>query len=260
MNQTAEATSKITNPERISRIVLRMSDGRMQALFRTKDNIKVGIRANFARFDGQAQPPQIVFDKISDIGLQKLEKGMPVKVEVIGMPSKVMFVTTITDKTEDGVICSLPASLVTIERRQNSRYRVTPSAMAYLSFSLWAPEDDDPSAPPFFDAYRSLAGWIPIMDISAGGVCVQSHFPSFINVLETVDIDPKAKLHLPMSAPMPVQAAIRWKRRIKNRFSEDNRERYQLDFRLGIEFLELSEEYQVKIRNYLRQLSVADAI
>jgi hypothetical protein len=63
-----------------------------------------------------------------------------------------------------------------------------------------------------------------------------------------------------MSAPMPVQAAIRWKRRIKNRFSEDNRERYQLDFRLGIEFLELSEEYQVKIRNYLRQLSVADAI
>jgi c-di-GMP-binding flagellar brake protein YcgR len=237
-----------------------MCDGRMQALIRTKDNIKVGIRANFARFDGQKNPPVIIFDKISEIGLQKLEKGIPIKIEVIGMPSKVMFVTSIIDKADEGVICSLPASLVTIERRQNSRYRVTPSAMAYLSFSLWEPEDDDPSAPPFFDAYRSLAGWIPILDISAGGVCVQSHFPAFINTLETVDLDPKAKLHLPMSAPMPVQAAIRWKRRIKNRFEEDNRERYQLDFRLGIEFLELQEEYQIKIRNYLRQLSVADAI
>jgi len=237
-----------------------MCDGRMQALIRTKDNAKVGIRANFARYDGLKNPPQIIFDKISEFGLQKLEKGTPVKIEVIGMPSKVMFVSTINDKTEEGVLCNLPASLVTIERRQNSRYRVTPSAMAYLSFSLWSPVDDDPSAPPFFDAYRSLAGWIPILDISAGGVCVQSHFPSFINFLETVDLDPKAKLHLPMSAPMPVQAAIRWKRRIKNRIDEDNRERYQLDFRLGIEFLELQEDYQIRIRNYLRQLSVADAI
>lgn len=260
MNQPAEATSKITNPERISRIVARMCDGHMHALIRTKDSPKIGIRASFARMDSQKNPPQILFDKISEFGLQKLDKGIPVKIEVIGMPSQVMFVSSILEKTGEGVLCALPASLVTVERRQNSRYRVTASAMAYMSFSLWSPEDDDPSAPPFFDAYRNLAGWIPILDISAGGVCVQSHFPSFINVLEAVDLDPKAKLHLPMSAPMEVQAAIRWKRRIKNRIDEDNRERYQLDYRLGVEFLDLQEEHQIKIRNYLRQLSVADAI
>ncbi len=260
MNQTAEATSKITNPERITRIVARMCDGHMQALIRTKENAKVGIRANFSQFDGQKQPPQIVFDKISELGLQKLEKGMPVKIEVIGMPSKVMFVSVISEKTADGVLCNIPHSLVTIERRQNSRYRVTPSAMAYLSFSVWSPEEDDPSSPPFFDAYKGLASWIPVLDISAGGICIQSHFPSFINALETIELDPRAKLHLPMSAPMVVQAAIRWRRRIKNRVIEDKRERYQLDFRLGIEFLELSDEFQIKIRNYLRQLSVADAI
>ncbi len=260
MNQTAEATSKITNPERILRIVARMCDGQMQVLIRTKENLKVGIRANFTRFDGSKHPPQIVFDKISEFGLQKLEKGIPVKVEVIGMPSKVMFVTTINEKLADSIRCNIPASLVTIERRQNSRYRVLPSSMAYLSFSLWQPQDDDPSAAPFFDAYRGLAAWIPIMDISAGGICVQSHFPSFMNALEAVELDPKARLHLPMSAPIPVQAAIRWRRRIKNRIHDEKRERIQLDFRLGIEFHELQEEFQLKIRNYLRQLSVADAI
>jgi hypothetical protein len=232
----------------------------MQLLIRTRDNVKVGIRANFARYDGLKNPPQIFFDRISELGLQKLEKGTTVKIEVIGMSSKVMFVSTIIDKVEEGVLCNLPAFLVTIERRQNSRYRVTPSAMAYLSFSLWLPDNTDPSAPPFFDAYRNLAGWIPVLDISASGACVQSHFPSFINFLETVELDPDAKLHLPMSAPMPVQAAIRWKRRIKNRIEEDNSERYQLDFRLGIEFLDLQDDYQMRIRNYMRQLSMADAI
>jgi c-di-GMP-binding flagellar brake protein YcgR len=258
--QNVEPTSKITNPERIGRIVARMCDGRMQALIRTKDNSKVGIRASFARTDTLKGSTLIQFEKISNFGLQKLDKGMQIKVEVIGMPSKVMFVTEIKDKLSDGIVCSLPASLVSIERRQNARYRVTNATMAYLSFSVWQPEDEDPASPPFFDAYRTLATWIPILDMSTGGVCIQSHFPSFINVLESIAVDTNAKLHLPMSPPMPVHAAIRWKRRIRNRIIEDVNERYQLDFRIGVEFLEIQEEQRNRIRNFLRQLSVADAI
>lgn len=228
-------------------------------MIRTKENVKVGIRANFARFE-EVKPPRVVFDKISEFGLQKLVIGTPVKIEVIGMPSKVTFVTTVAEKTADAIICHQPTSLVTIERRQNARFAVTTSAMAYLSFSAWSPADDDPASPPLFASYRHLAGWVPILDISAAGACIRSHFPSFINVLETVQLDPGAKLHLPMSSPMDIQAAIRWKRRIKNRIIEGNDERYQMDFRVGIEFMNLSEECQIKIRHYMRQLSVADAI
>jgi hypothetical protein len=258
--QNLEPTSKITNPERIVRIVARMCEGHMQALIRTKDNTKVGIRASFHRSELDRNPPLIHFDKISSFGLEKLDKGMQIKVEVIGMPSQVMFVTEIREKLGDGIVCSVPSSLVSIERRANARYKVTNSAMAYLSFSVWQPDEEDPSSPPFFEAYQGLAGLIPVLDISAGGVCIQSHFPAFMNVLETVALDTQAALHLPMSAPMPVQASIRWKRRIRNRIIEDESERYQMDFRIGVELADLQEEQRNKIRNYLRQLSVADAI
>jgi hypothetical protein len=232
----------------------------MQAILRTKDNSKVGIRASFAFFDNAQKVPQIVFDKISVFGLEKLAHGIPVKVEVIGMPSKVMFISTISNKSIDGISCPIPGSLVSIERRQASRYRVTPAAMAFVSFSVWKPEAADVSAPPFFEAFQSMASWVPILDMSNGGACIGTHFPSLINTVDKIDHDPKAHIHLPMSPPIPFQAAIRWKRRIRNRIIEDQEERYQLDFRLGIEFLSLQEDQNVRIRNYLRQLSVVDAI
>ncbi|MCX6130878.1 MAG: hypothetical protein NTX25_17700 [Proteobacteria bacterium] len=260
MNANAEASSKITNPERISRIISRMCDGHMQVILRTKNNINLGIRANFSKLYSSKNSSSIEFNQISKFGLEKLSAGMLIKVEVIGMPSKVTFVASITELAETGVLCSFPNTLVTIERRQNSRYKVNPSSMAYLSFSVWAPEVDDPSSPPFFEAYRSLANLVPIADMSNNGICIQSHFPSFINVLDNIELDPKAGLHLPMSPPIAVKAVIRWKRRIKNRIVEDKSERYQLDYRVGIELIELHTDQQLKIRSFLRALSMADAI
>lgn len=260
MNQEkTENSSKISNPLRISRIVAKMCQGHMQAIIRTKESSKLSIRAAFAKYE-TGREPEIVFDKISNYGLEKLNSGMQIKIEVIGMPSKVMFVTTIKTKSSTAITCSLPLSLVSIERRQNSRFRAIPSAMAYLSFSVWSPEDNDFAAPPFFDVYRNISSWLPLVDISAGGICIQSHFPSFINQLETIDFDPEARLHLPMSTPMPIKAQIRWRRRIKNRIIDDFGERYQLDFRVGVEFAELQDEQRSRIRQYLRQLSLADAI
>lgn len=259
VKENPENTSKINNPLRISRIVTKMCQGRMQALIRTKDNAKLGIRAAFARFE-PGQDPLIVFDKISNFGLEKLSSGMPIKVEVIGMPSKVMFVTEIKVKGPSDISCSLPLSLVSVERRQNARYPVLPMAMSYMSFSLWQPGEHDPASPPFFDAYRSLSSWVPLLDISAGGICIQSHFPSFINQLDKIDLDPNAQLHLPMQNPISVKASIRWRRRIRNRVVDEHGERYQLDFRVGVEFSEMIDENKNRIRQYLRQLSMADAI
>lgn len=254
--QTLENTTKITNPERIARILSKMCEGRMQVIIRTKESSKLGIRANFLSLSKEG----LLFDRISVFGLEKIPLGLPVKIEVLGMPTMVMFFVEARQKDSDKLVCSVPSMLVSVERRQNSRFKVIPSSMAYMSFSMWQPEDQDLGAPPFFEAYRTLASWIPMVDISAGGVCLSSHFPSFLSALESVSLDAEAKLHLPMQNPLPVQAAIRWKRRIRNRFADNDSERYQLDFRLGIEFVGLSDEHKLRIRNYLRQLSVAEAI
>ncbi len=255
-----DTTSKITNPQRIARILTKMCEGRMQVIIRTKENIKLGIRATFAAITVE-RSGTVSFDKISVFGLEKLSLNGPIKIEVMGMPTMVMFITEVLEKVGDTITCQLPVMLTSIERRQNSRFKVSPAFMAYMSFSVWQPEANDTGAAPFFEVYRSMAGWIPLVDISAGGICLSSHFPSFINALDNVNLDTQANLHLPMQNPLAVQAAIRWKRRIKNRLVDaDDSERYQMDFRIGVEFAELSDERKIQIRNYLRQLSVAEAI
>lgn len=231
----------------------------MQVIIRTRENSKLGIRANFASIS-RDKDSKLVFDKISVFGMEKVPLSTAIKIEVLGMPTMVTFFAEVQSKDADRIVCALPGVLVSVERRQNSRFKVIPSSMAYMSFSLWQPKDDDLGAPPLFDAYRALAGWVPLLDISAGGVCLSSHFPSFINNLENVQLDPAAYLHLPMQIPLPIKAAIRWKRRIRNRLVDADAERYQLDFRIGVEFVDLIDEHKARIRNYLRQLSVAEAI
>lgn len=255
-----EVKSKITNPERIQRIVHRMCEGKMQVLIRIKKDSKVGIRATFSAVKAQSPKSQIHFNDISEFGLQKLSVDQSVRFEVIGMPSKVMFMGKITNISQGALAIELPTTLISIERRQNVRYPTTAVKMAYLATSLWKPLLNDVSAPPIFEQFRPISNWLPIFDMSIGGVCVKSHFPSALNLLTGAADDPKAKLILPMTDPIILPVAFRWQRRIKNRVLEAGRERYQLDFRLGIEFLEVEPTAITKIKQFLRQLSVADAI
>ncbi len=232
----------------------------MQVLIRIKKDTKVGIRATFGGVGAAASKTIVKFIEISEFGLQKLSPEQVVRFEVIGMPSKVVFMSKIIETGAGALSIDLPSTLISIERRQNVRYPTTSVKMAYLATSLWRPLLNDVSAPPIFEQFRPISNWLPIFDMSIGGVCVKSHFPSVLNLLSSASDDPKARLILPMSDPIVLPVAFRWQRRIKNRVLEAGRERYQLDFRLGIEFLEVDANSVTKIKQFLRQLSVADAI
>lgn len=255
-----EVKSKITNPERVLRIIHRMCEGKMQALIRLSNSSKLGIRCSFLSVDETASSPMIFFDGISKSGAEKLSPGDVVKFEVIGMPSKIVFATKILEKSAMGLTCSLPGSLVSIERRQNARYTTTLSRMAYYVPGFWKPSIDDIASPPCIYSYADLTNWLPILDISAGGLCIKTHFPSILTSIQDLTLDENAKLILPMSEPIDLSVTIRWQRRIKNKFSDGDKDRHQLDFRFGIEFAEISEQDQLKIKQFLRQLSLADAI
>lgn len=258
MNQPLETSSKIVNPERIARLVTRMCEGSMQVIIRTKDNSKMGIRACFGAADSEQK--YVIFGKISEAGITKLPIGSQIKVEVLGMPSQVVFITVVRGRSAGGIICLMPKSLVSTERRHSTRHKVTPSLPGFMSFSVWNPEINDITCAPFFSAYRSTASWISIADISAGGVCLLSRFPSFQTAVETIPEDPQSFLHLPMSQPIPIVASIRWKRKIKIRIEENEGERFIMEYRVGVEFQGLLDEHNQKIKSYIRQLSIADAI
>lgn len=258
MNQPVETSSKIVNPERIARLVTRMCEGSMQVIIRTKDNAKMGIRACFGAPD--QSNAHVIFGKISEAGIMKLPIGTQIKIEVLGMPSQVVFITVVRGRANGAIICLMPKSLVSTERRHSTRHKVTSTLPSFMSFSVWNPDMNDITCTPFFSAYRNTASWVSIADISAGGVCLLSRFPSFQTAVESVTEDPQSFLHLPMTQPIPLHAAIRWKRKIKIRIEENESERFIMEYRVGIEFQGLSDEQNQKIKSYIRQLSIADAI
>ncbi|MFW7382082.1 MAG: hypothetical protein ACOH5I_24970 [Oligoflexus sp.] len=229
-------------------------------MIRLQHDAKVGIRCSFLAVEKKPGGTVIFFDGMSEFGVKKLSVNDTVKFEVIGMPSKVVFAAKILEKSRSGLTCSLPASLISIERRQNLRYGTTDSKMAYFRPSFWTPQSTDIAAPPAFEQFHFVASWIPILDMSAGGLCIRTLFPSILHALDGHNIDENAQIILPMSEPITLGVAIRWQRRIKNRYIDAERERYQLDFRFGVEFIDLSDDANLKLKQFLRQLSVADAI
>ncbi len=261
MSEDLGASSKISNPDRISRLVARMCDGNMQVLLRHRDSGKVTIRGAFIKMGNIGQKPVILMGKMSEAGLIKLERDMPVKVEVLGMSSQLTFQTLIVDKNQDGIICSMPKTLINTERRTNSRFRVSNKLTAFMSFGFWKSVENDPSSSPFFSSYGGIPNWIGIADISMGGVCLVTRFPAFLHASEAMTDKVQALLHLPMSQPLPMNGVIRWRRKIKNRVEDELvGERFQLEYRIGFEFAEIGDDQQQKIRHFIRQLTVAEAI
>lgn len=261
MSQDLGASSKISNPDSISRLVARMCDGSMQILLRHRDSGKVTIRGAFIKLGKFKQNPAILLGKMSEAGLGKLELGMPIKVEVLGMPSQITFLTMVLEKASGGIICAMPRSLISTERRTNARFRCTQNVTAFMSFNFWKAQQAEPSSPPFFSSYGGISNWISIADISLGGVCLLTRFPSLLNASDAQTEPMESFLHLPMMAPLRINGIIRWRRKIKNRIEDEYvGERFQLEYRLGFEFAEVGDEQQQKLRHFIRQLTVAEAI
>lgn len=236
-----------------------MCEGGMYALIRVDPKSKIGIRSNFHSVS--LEEKSIVFSGISEYGLEKLAPDKIVRFEVIGMPSKVVFQTKILKTMgAGGVICEFPAALISIERRSAARCTTNHNIMAYMELGLWKPDPDNIDAPPGFFHHRDIYSWIPVLDVSVGGVCLQTHFPSCITAIGDNKEDLNASLILPMQEPLQIPVTFRWQKRIRNRLKGTTNDRYQVDYRVGVEFLSISEEQLVKLKQFIRQLSVSEAI
>lgn len=231
----------------------------MLALIRTKADPNVGIRCNFDQVV-DSRNSSVVFSNISEYGLSKLKPDDLVKVEVVGMPSKVIFQTRVDQVNNDSIRCDLPKSLISIERRSSARIQTKSKLMAYMKLSVWEPDILNVGTPPSFPQYNDMHKWVPILDLSTGGACLSTRFPSLLQSIANCDHDPHALLILPMIPAIAVATTFRWHRRVRSRISENKDERYALEFKVGIEFNNLSDEDSLKLKQFIRQLSIADAI
>lgn len=204
--------------------------------------------------------PSMRISNISEKGIAHIAGKPKVQIEFVMMSTKVVFVSSIIAREQNSLLITLPTSLVSIERRKNARYGCTEDLMAFLDLSVWKPHLEDVTAPPFYLHQRSVSSYLHVSDVSFGGLCAVARFPAVNQTLKRGLIDDRAKLVLPMQAPVEVGVEVRWAKRIKEHVVGAGDQTYMRSYRFGVEFTGHTDLMRISIRQFIQQLSQADAI
>lgn len=252
---------KITNPERVVRILRRICQGSLPVMIRVMDNVSIAVKGRAAAVVVESGIKGMRISNVSDKGIFHLKVGSKVQVEFVMMATKVVFVSMISMREQSSLIVDLPLSLVSIERRKNARFPTTRDLSAFLELSIWMPNGDDLTAPPTFPHYRDLGARMQIVDMSNGGICAVSRFPAVNDIARRGLIDDHSKIIVPMQKPIVIAMEIRWVKKIKEAVkAPDGSIRTMRSYKFGAEFAKINEESLLKIRQFMQQLSQAEAI
>ena len=255
-----DAKLQITNPARLERVLEKLCNAKMNGIIRVKSKRNIAIRCVFSFIDATENQKLIGFTEISAVGLDKLKNESSILVEVVGLPFKLTFTTKIQVFRKTGVIALFPKRLLSLERRDKQRYRVVDSHTPFLNLSLWQPDFDALDSPPVLSQFEKIGSWLPIADLSVAGASIMCRFPGVMNTIQQGMNDQKATIILPMGKVVETPVTIRWMRRLKKRTSTINPITYDYTFRFGVEFHDLHSESKNLIEQFLRKLSIAEAI
>jgi len=199
---------------------------------------------------------------ISEQGMEFLNGRIKVQVEFVMMATKVVFISEVVKRSDNCIYVVMPKVLVSIERRKNARYNTTEELTSFLKLSLWESSVSDVTAPPFYAHFDDDIGhYITIADVSMGGFCGVTKFPSLATVLRRGLIDDQAKIMMPMQPALKVGVEIRWIKKIREHVVDpDGHDGYVRSYRFGFEFTQQNEETETHVRTFMQQLAQADAI
>lgn len=257
----SENRLKISNFQRVTRILRRICQASLQVMVRVETEAAVAVKGRAANVLLDGPMPSMRISNISDKGVMHLSAQASVQVEFIMMSTKVVFQSVILAREQNSILVQLPTALVSIERRKNARHACTDDMASFLNLSVWKPSSDDMTAPPFFPHFRGLSSFIAIADLSYGGLCAVTRFPAVNTALRRGLIDDRAKLILPMQRPIEISVEVRWFKRIKEHVrGSDDPDAFARFYKFGIEFVSQSEDARIAIRQFIQQLSQAGAI
>ena len=230
-------------------------------MVRVEGSSAVAVKGRATSLQVDSESPGLRISSISEKGVSHLGSKARVQVEFIMMSTKVVFLSSVLKREQSSIIVSLPTTLLSIERRKNARYTCTEDLTAFLDLSVWKPDPDDPTAPPFFAHHRDLSSYLPIADVSFGGLCAVTRFPAVNSVLRRGMIDDRARLILPMQNPLEVGVEIRWVKRIKEHVKgHEESTAFMRFYRFGVEFVTQTDATRMAVRQFIQQVSQAGAI
>lgn len=261
-----QSKTKITNPERVARIINKICQANLRVFIRATENITVAVKGKASSVVAAKVPDgrrvlTIRLSNISNNGLNYLSNKQKVQIEFVLMATKVVFVSRILSKDQNQILISMPTKLVSIERRKNARYLTNENMMGFLDLSVWNNGESDFAATPIFPHYNDIKNYLSIADVSVGGICAVTQFPSVSQELNRGCLDEGASLILPMQAPIPVAFEVRWVKRIKEQKKcIDGVVRSTISYRFGCEFVNQSEAVLTALRQFMRQIGQSEAI
>lgn len=259
MNRNSPA-GEIADPAMIREIILDLASERAEGIIRPIHERKLGVRFSFGDTFLDSRPPCFVLASISDHGLSRLRSHVELVVEVFGMDKRVAFTCSVLQHTPAGVYVSLPLTLSKAERRIAQRFKTIDERMPFVDPQTWLIDPNDIAAPPVFGLYQPLASWSLVSDISFGGVCMETRFPSLLNWVEANPICARAQLIFPMMKAIPIGLELRWTKRIRERSSSTEAGYAIQKYKMGMAFMNPPREFMLEIGRFIKELQMDKAV
>lgn len=237
---------------------LAMSDS--SGIIRPVETKKLGIRFRFGKSRFDEKPYAIQLIDISDFGISRLEEYSRLKIEVFGHKKRMSFESQVLKVGSRAIWISLPKAVIEAERRTRQRFQVGVENMVFYNSNSWVVDSEDVAAPPIFGLYKPLASWTPVADISYGGVCVETRFPSILSWVEANPFSESSEIVIPMIGPCEVSTELRWTKRIRERLHSDDKNSISIQkYRLGLEFINASSEFEAHLSEFIKRLQLYEA-
>lgn len=258
-----EQNIRISSPERVLRILQRVAQGGLHVLVRDVSQPETAVKGRAVSSAGVTRIGGFSIGGLSEKGRLYLtaNPNAVVQVEFVLMAMKVVFQAKILRIDGNAVSVSLPDTLVSIERRKDARYPITPNAKAFIRIDNWHPDQSDQTVIPFFEYQRQNASLISAGDLSAGGLSIVSRFPAICKILQRGSIVDRGALILPLERPIPIMLEVRWVKRIRENVQDmEGNVRTARIYKFGVQFMNPSEQLVSGLQRFMTKLVVAEAI
>ena len=247
----------------MARLLEKVENSGLPLLLRSDKDPTIAVKGRAIANNGSTRMNGFAIGNISDRGIEFLSKHSngAIQVEFILTSEKVKFSTMISHLGRQQCVVDLPRYLESFERRKNSRFDTMENERAFVSVDGMAFDPGSLLSPPTFISTRKLGEMIAVGDISSSGLGLVSRFPFVSNFWSCADQIHPASLYLPMTAAIPLQASIRWTKKVtESSEAADGQIRSVSSYKFGLQFINPSEILQKSIHVFIQRLSHADAI
>lgn len=260
--EQAENQVKITNKQRIIRIFQKICQSNIQVLIRSEVNSTTVIKASAKKLISTSSSSHddkkllVRLSEISENGIDYLSGKHFVQLEFALISNKLVCSSRIYKIKNDEILVELPKSLTSIERRANMRFKTKPEICAYVELSKWKISPKDLPAKPYFESHQHLAAQILVCDISIGGLCLKTFFPSTTAIVSKDLLDENAKITFPLKPQLKVGLNIRWVKKINEHIKiSDTKNQVKTFYLVGCQFTEeTNEAINNEVKLFIRQI------